>query len=113
MWYAAFWSANLSPFAVEMTTTRSFERITLRSTSLRSAASATPVCGQLNMPVRSARAASSASSCSLACSTTPLNCWSVRMARLTLTGLPIWIALASVGCAVIGSNVLKSSRNDR
>jgi hypothetical protein len=36
------------------------ERMTLRSTSFRSAASATPVCGQLNMPVRSARAASSA-----------------------------------------------------
>src|SRR5262249_8001562 len=103
MGYAAFWSANLSPFAVEITTTRSWERITLRSTSLRRAARATPVCGQLNMPVRSARAASSASSCSEACSTTPLNRCSVRMARLMLTGLPIWMAIASVGCAVTGS----------
>ena len=35
------------------------------------------------------------------------------MARLTLTGLPIWMAVASVGCATIGSNVLKSSWNER
>jgi hypothetical protein len=99
--------------AVEITTTRSLERMTLRSTSLRRAASATPVWGQLNIPARSARAASSASSCSVACSTTPLNCCSVRIARLTLTGLPIWMAVASVGCAVTGSNFLKSSWNER
>ena len=43
-WYAVFWSSNLSPWAVEITTTRWFERMTLRSTSFRSAASATP-CG--------------------------------------------------------------------
>ena len=66
----------------EITTTRWFERMTLRSTSFRRAASATPVWGQLNMPVRSARAASSASSDSLACSTTPLNCRSTLTARL-------------------------------
>ncbi len=46
--------------------------------SFSSAASATPVCGQLNMPVRSARAAASASSSSVACSTTPSYRWSVR-----------------------------------
>src|SRR5215831_12173026 len=109
MWYAAFWSANLSPFAVEITTTRSLERTTLRSMSLRSAASATPVCGQLNMPVRSARAASSASSCSEACSTTPLKRCKVRMARLTDTGLPIWMAMARVDWASMGSKRLKSS----
>jgi hypothetical protein len=65
------------------------------------------------MPVRSARAASSASSCSLACSTTPLKRCSVRIARLTETGLPIWIAVARVGCAVTGSKCLKSSWNER
>ena len=65
------------------------------------------------MPVRSARAASSASSCSVACSTTPLKRWSVRIARLTDTGLPIWIAVARVGWAVIGSKVLKSFWNAR
>src|SRR5207248_3217640 len=50
---------------------------------------------------------------SAGCSTSPLSRCSVRMARLTLTGLPIWIAVASVGWAVTGSNVLKSSWNER
>lgn len=45
--------------------------MTPRSRSLVSADSATPVCGQLNMPVRSARAAASISSSSLASSTMP------------------------------------------
>jgi len=39
--------------------------------------------------VRSARAEASASSASDACSTTPLNAFSVLMALRTLTGLPI------------------------
>src|SRR5258708_28066706 len=62
---------NLSPFAVEITTTRWPRVISPRATSLMSTASATPVCGQLNIPVRSARAAASASSDSVACSTIP------------------------------------------
>ena len=50
-------SVNFRPFAVEITTTRSLAaRSAPRATSLISTASATPVCGQLNMPVRSARA---------------------------------------------------------
>ena len=53
--------------------------ISPRATSFSSAASATPVCGQLNMPVRSARAAASASSSSVACSTTPSKRCSVRI----------------------------------
>ena len=85
-----------------MTTTRSCGLICPRSRSLISAASATPVCGQLNMPVRSARAEASASSASVACSTMPLYFCSARMAFFTDTGLPIWIAEASVGFAVIG-----------
>jgi hypothetical protein len=51
--------------------TRSLFRITPRATSFSIAASATPVCGQLNRPVRSARAHDSAISSSLACSTIP------------------------------------------
>ena len=73
-------SINFNPLAVEITTTRSVEVMTPRSRSLTSAASATAVWGQLNMPVRSARAAASASSDSVACSTTPLKSLSVRIA---------------------------------
>ena len=91
------------------TTTRSVLLISPRATSFSSAASATPVCGQLNRPVRSAAAAASASSASDACSTTPSNCCSVRTAFLMLTGLPIWIADASVGFAVSGSKLSQPS----
>ena len=56
VWYAVLNSVNFSPFAVEITMTRSPSRMSPRPTSFSSAASATPVCGQLNMPVRSARA---------------------------------------------------------
>ena len=34
----------------------------------------------------------------------PSKCLSVRIALLIETGLPIWIAVASVGFAFIGSN---------
>ena len=47
--------ANLRPLAVETTTVRSEGAMTPRSRSLISAASATPVCGQLNMPARAHR----------------------------------------------------------
>jgi hypothetical protein len=96
-------SVNLSPLAVETTTTRCPRTISPRATSLHSAASATPVCGQLNIPVASARAAASASSSSLACSTTPPYFCSARIAFSTDTGLPIRIAEASVSFATTGS----------
>ena len=54
---------------------------------------------------RSALAEASASSASLACSTMPSNFCSVRMARRTLTGLPMRMALASVGPAVMAANL--------
>ena len=90
---------------MEITITRCPASICFRATSFFSTASATPVCGQLNMPVRSASAAASASSCSLACSTMPSYFCSARIALRTDTGLPIWMAEASVGCAVIGSKL--------
>ena len=43
----------------------------------------------------------------------PLNCFSVRIAFSKLTGLPIWIALASVFCAWIGSKLSKLFRYER
>ena len=70
--------------------------ISPRAASFSSAASATPVCGHVNRPLRSARAEASASSASVAISTTPSNARSARTAFLKLTGLPIWIAEASV-----------------
>jgi hypothetical protein len=93
-------SENLSPWAVEITTTRSPLLTTPRAASFSSAASATPVCGQVNRPARSARAAASASSCSLACSTMPSSASSARRARPAETGAPIWMAEASVFLAV-------------
>ena len=67
-WYATLDCANLSPSAVDTTTVRSPGAMNPRSRSLVSAATATPVCGQLNMPVRSA---ASMSSSSVASSTMP------------------------------------------
>ena len=81
---------------MEMTTTRSLGFTTPRAASFSSAASATPVCGQAKAPERSARAAASASSCSLACSTRPSSASRARSARFAETGAPIWMALASV-----------------
>ena len=52
VWYATLKSVNFRPLAVEITTTRSSVAISPRATSFSSAASATPVCGQLNSPVQ-------------------------------------------------------------
>ena len=79
----------LSKAIPETTTTRSFFPMTPRFASFSTAASATPVCGQLYIPVRSARATASASSSSVACSTTPFVARSTRTARWMLTGSPI------------------------
>eukprot|EP00955_Chlamydomonas_euryale_P022449 237259-Chlamydomonas_euryale.AAC.7 len=105
-WYAILDCENLSPCAVDTTTVRSLFPMTPRSRNLMSAASATPVCGQLNIPVRSARAAASISSSSVASSTTPSVACSARMARSIDTGSPIWIAEANVVCALTGANAL-------
>ena len=94
---------NFRPLAVDTTTTREPASIRPCSRSLMRAAKATPVWGQLYMPVRSARAAASASSASEACSTMPRCRCSVRIAFRTDTGLPIWIADACVGFAPTGS----------
>src|SRR6478609_282301 len=101
-WYFTLNSVNLRPLAVETHTTFSPFLMTLRLTSFARTARPTAVCGQVYMPVRSARAAASHSSSSLACSTMPLSSSSAKMARGALTGLPIWIAVACVGLAAIG-----------
>ena len=81
MWYCILKAVNLSPCAVESTTTRSSLPITPRASSFFSTASATPVCGQLNSPVASASATASTSSCSVACSTIPAKRFKVATAR--------------------------------
>ena len=50
---------------------------------------ATPVCGQLNVPVKSTLAVDEASSSSDACSTIPSNSLRILIAFFTLTGSPI------------------------
>ena len=60
------------------------------------------MCGQVKSPARSARAQASASSCSLACSTTPSSAASARSARSAETGAPIWMAEARVFWAAMG-----------
>ena len=69
---------------------------------------ATPVWGQLNVPVRSTLAVEVASSSSEDCSTIPSNSFNILIALLTLTGSPIWIAFARVVFADTGSKDLKS-----
>ena len=86
-----------------MTTTRSDFLMVPAAINFSSAAKATPVCGQLNMPVLSARAAASASSVSLACSTTPSYSFKLRIALATLIGFPIWMAEARVVVGTTGS----------
>ena len=98
-WYARLNSVNVSPRAVLTTTTRSSGAMVPAFTSFSSAANATAVWGRLYIPVASARAAVSASSSSVACSTTPFVARSIFTARSMLTGAPICIALAAVRAA--------------
>ncbi len=70
-WYPTLKSVNFRPWAVLITTVLSLDLITPRLISLVSTARATPVWGQVNIPVKSACAAAAANSFSVACSTIP------------------------------------------